>query len=359
MLNNIDSLDGKKQIVIKFGNACNGACMYCSQGNRHFGESFDRYVSEDVVEWVVRWSNLFSTNIDSKDFGEIIFYGGEPLMYIAAIKDCIERLIAKGLNPKTNLWISTNGLLINEDVVDFLNSFNIEVGLSYDGRNTIKTRRRVITKYQEELFMKIKRRNILSVVNAYDWDFLDNKLYLENKFADTPVLGTLITANYDMPNELYNFKWSKIEHSLQKMLVYYSFHPVDWSFKHLVWLYIKDRDDIDDFWQSGYSGCSSGATKLSLDIEGNFLFCNNSNNKICSIYDCETAIINAYKQAMKPKLERCRCCSHGRYCRCHCPLSEEINGEYFFCDYLKKYIDLLLKYKSEFQAISDKWKRLE
>lgn len=355
MVRQLDSLRSKNQIVIKFGNACNGECLYCSQGNLHYYDKQSPFVSIDLIDWLVFWSKLFPSNGTKENAGEIIFYGGEPLIYFDAIRHCVSLLIDRGINPVTNFWISTNGLLLDEDKVDFINYYDIEVGLSYDGRNTLKTRRKVITDSQEKLFLKVKRRNILSVVNAYDYDFLDNKLFLEKKFPDTPVLANLITANNDMPKELYDFNWARLEHSICKLISYYHYHPVDWSFNHLIWLYIKPRPDIDDFWKSGYSGCSSGATKLSVDPAGNFLFCNNSNIKLCSIYDNEDMIISSYKDAIASRLEVCRKCNYSSYCRCHCPLSDRVGDNYIFCDYFKKYIDLLLKYKSEFQEIVDKW----
>lgn len=355
MIKNLDFLQSKNQIVIKFGDACNGCCLYCSQGSSHSSENICRYVSEDLISWLVNWSNLFDRKRSQNNIGEIIFYGGEPLIYFDSVKRCIADLLIKGVNPGINFWISTNGLLLTDDIVDFINEYNIEVGLSYDGRNTLLTRRKIITDKQEKLFLKIKRRNVLSVVNAFDWDFVDNKLYLENKFPDTPILANLITANHTMPEELYHFNWAKIEYSINKIISYYWFHPVDWSFKHLVWLYIKSRPDISKFWLSGYSGCSSGATKLSVDVNGNFLFCNNSSDKICTIYDGESKIIESYKKALEPKLRRCMVCEYGEYCRCHCPLSDELGDEYIYCGYLKKYISLLLKHKREFEAIYDKW----
>lgn len=355
MARQLDLLKSKNQIVIKFGNACNGECMYCSQGKFHYDDRCNSFVSSDLVDWLVSWSRLFPDTGSRKDAGEIIFYGGEPLIYFDAICDCVLSLIDRGINPLTNFWISTNGLLLDENKVNFINSYDIELGLSYDGKNTFRTRRKVISDFQEKLFLQIKRKNILSVINAYDYDFIDSKLFLENKFPDVPVLANLITANNDMPEELYRFDWSKLEHSIYKLISYYSYHPVDWSFNHLVWLYIKPRPDIKEFWDSGYSGCSSGATKLSVNPSGEFLFCNNSNNVICSIYDSEHAIISAYKAALAPKLERCRQCSYGIYCRCHCPLSDKVGDDYIFCDYLKKYIEILLKHRNEFEKIVNKW----
>lgn len=350
---NLDSFRSKNQIAVKFGNACNGQCLYCSQGSSHYDNKKNSFVSDDVIDWLVGWSRLFPENADIKKAGEIVFYGGEPLIYFDAIKDCVQRLVAMGVNPSTNFWISTNGLLLDGDIVDFINSFDIEVGLSYDGKNTLKTRRRVLSREQEKLFLNIKRRNILSVVNAYDFDFIDNKLFLEKKFFNTPVHANLITANNDMPKELYSFDWIRMEHSIKKLISYYRYHPVDYSFNHLVWIYIKPR--LNGFLSSGYSGCSSGATKLSMDTEGNFLFCNNSNIRLCSIYDNEETIVSAYKNAIAPRLDRCLKCDYFVYCRCHCPLSEKHGDDYIFCGYFKRYIDILLRHRREFEETVDKW----
>ena len=76
---------------------------------------------------------------------EVDFFGGEPLMNFEVVKQLVEyaRSIEKEKNKNFRFTLTTNGLLIDDDVIDFANREMSNVVLSLDGRKEIHDRYRV------------------------------------------------------------------------------------------------------------------------------------------------------------------------------------------------------------------------
>ena len=76
---------------------------------------------------------------------EVDFFGGEPLMNWDVVKDlvCYARSIEKQYQKNFRFTLTTNGLLIDDDVIDFCNREMSNVVLSLDGRQQIHDRYRV------------------------------------------------------------------------------------------------------------------------------------------------------------------------------------------------------------------------
>lgn len=76
-----------------------------------------------AAEWVK--SNAF----DKQTTPTINFFGGEPLL---KFDDIIKPLVEK-YHKEITFGITTNGVLLNEDIVDFFKLYNVNVLLSFDG----------------------------------------------------------------------------------------------------------------------------------------------------------------------------------------------------------------------------------
>lgn len=76
---------------------------------------------------------------------EVDFFGGEPLMNFDVVKQLVSyaRSIEKEKNKNFRFTLTTNGLLINDDVIDFVNRECANVVLSLDGRKSVHDRYRV------------------------------------------------------------------------------------------------------------------------------------------------------------------------------------------------------------------------
>ena len=76
---------------------------------------------------------------------EVDFFGGEPLMNFDVVKQLVAyaREIEKKHNKNFRFTLTTNGVLIDDDVIDFANREMSNVVLSLDGRKEIHDRFRV------------------------------------------------------------------------------------------------------------------------------------------------------------------------------------------------------------------------
>lgn len=130
-----------KALCLHIAHTCNLNCSYCfaSQGKYH-GEralmSFD--VGKRALDFLVE-------NSGSRRNLEVDFFGGEPLMNFQVVKDLVAyaRGIEKEKGKNFRFTLTTNGILIDDDVIDFANKECSNVVLSLDGRKEIHDRFRV------------------------------------------------------------------------------------------------------------------------------------------------------------------------------------------------------------------------
>ena len=130
-----------KALCLHIAHTCNLNCSYCfaSQGKYH-GEravmSFE--VGKQALDFLI-------ANSGSRRNLEVDFFGGEPLVNFQVVKDLVAyaRSIEKEHNKNFRFTLTTNGLLIDEDVIEFANRECHNVVLSLDGRKEIHDRFRV------------------------------------------------------------------------------------------------------------------------------------------------------------------------------------------------------------------------
>ncbi len=130
-----------KALCLHIAHSCNLNCSYCfaSQGKYH-GEralmSFE--VGKQALDFLVE-------NSGSRKNLEVDFFGGEPLMNFSVVKQLVEyaRSIEKEKGKNFRFTLTTNGVLIDDDVIEFSNREMSNVVLSLDGRKEVHDRFRV------------------------------------------------------------------------------------------------------------------------------------------------------------------------------------------------------------------------
>ena len=130
-----------KALCLHVSHTCNLNCGYCfaSQGKYH-GEralmSFE--VGRRALDFLVE-------NSGSRHNLEVDFFGGEPLMNFDVVKQLVAyaRSVEKERDKNFRFTLTTNGMLIDDDVIDFCNREMSNVVLSLDGRKEINDRTRV------------------------------------------------------------------------------------------------------------------------------------------------------------------------------------------------------------------------
>lgn len=121
-----------KSLCLHIAHDCNLRCGYCFAGTGDFGgyrAMMSKETAEKAVEFAIAGSKM-RHNL------ELDLFGGEPLMNTEVVKHVINyvrrREFETGKNIK--LTLTTNGTLLNDDIIQFLNDNRVMLVLSLDGK---------------------------------------------------------------------------------------------------------------------------------------------------------------------------------------------------------------------------------
>ncbi len=130
-----------KALCFHVAHTCNLNCSYCfaSQGKYHGDRALMSFeVGKQALDFLIAHSGT-RTNL------EVDFFGGEPLMNWQVVKDLVAyaRTQEGPHHKRFRFTLTTNGMLIDQDVIDFANREMDNVVLSLDGRKEIHDALRV------------------------------------------------------------------------------------------------------------------------------------------------------------------------------------------------------------------------
>ena len=133
--------DVVKALCLHVAHTCNLNCSYCfaSQGKYHGDRALMSFeVGKRALDFLIEHSGK-RRNL------EVDFFGGEPLMNWDVVKDLVKyaRSVEKEHGKNFRFTLTTNGVLIDDDVIEFSNKEMSNVVLSLDGRKEIHDRLRV------------------------------------------------------------------------------------------------------------------------------------------------------------------------------------------------------------------------
>ena len=130
----------KRQTVVKalclhIAHDCNLACKYCfaEEGEYHGRRALMSYeVGKKALDFLV-------ANSGNRVNLEVDFFGGEPLMNWQVVKDLVAygRSLEEPNNKKFRFTLTTNGILLDDESLEFANKEMANIVLSIDGRKEI------------------------------------------------------------------------------------------------------------------------------------------------------------------------------------------------------------------------------
>lgn len=176
-----------KALCLHIAHTCNLNCEYCFAGQgKYHGEdalmSFE--VGKQALDFLVK-------NSGTRKNLEVDFFGGEPLVNFEVVKQLVKyaRSIEKENNKHFRFTLTTNGVLLNDDVIDFLNEEMDNVVLSLDGRKEIND---------------AKRKNI-NGDGSYDIIVPKFKKFVEKRGnKEYYMRGTFTRNNLDFTNDIFH-----------------------------------------------------------------------------------------------------------------------------------------------------------
>jgi len=129
-----------KSLCLHVAHDCNLRCKYCFASSGSFGGQkllMDLETGKKALDFLLEHSG-------NRKVCEVDFFGGEPLMNFGVMKDLVAygRKASAKAGKVINFTLTTNGMLLTEEVEEFLNRENISVVLSLDGRKEVNDRMR-------------------------------------------------------------------------------------------------------------------------------------------------------------------------------------------------------------------------
>ena len=124
-----------KALCLHIAHDCNLACKYC------FAEEGEYKGKRELMSYEVgkKALDFLVANSGSRRNLEVDFFGGEPLMNFQVVKDLVKygRSIEEKNNKHFRFTLTTNGVLLNDEIMEFANENMDNVVLSIDGRKEI------------------------------------------------------------------------------------------------------------------------------------------------------------------------------------------------------------------------------
>ena len=130
-----------KSMCINIAHDCQLRCKYCFASHGNFGGNaklMDFNTSKNAIDFLIM-------NSGNRVNLEVDFFGGEPLMNFGVVKETVQyaRKCEKVFNKKFRFTITTNGLALDDEKIDFINSEMNNVVLSLDGRKKVNDNMRI------------------------------------------------------------------------------------------------------------------------------------------------------------------------------------------------------------------------
>lgn len=201
-----------KAMCLHIAHDCNLRCAYCFAGKGDYEEGrmmMSSAVGKKAIDYLIHHS-VGRTNL------ELDFFGGEPLMNFDVVKEIViyARSLEKEFKKNFRFTITTNGMLLDDDKIDFINKEMHNVVLSIDGRKEVndKVRARVdgtgcydaiMPKFQK-LVQKRKKDDyyyVRGTFTKYNKDFAKDVEHLHSLGFDQ-ISVEPVMAHKDMPYAL-------------------------------------------------------------------------------------------------------------------------------------------------------------
>lgn len=334
-----------KKIYLMLGPACNLKCRHCYETDVP-QPRLKKTIDRDVWNYLERMSADRARRGDSPM--QLTFWGGEPLLYWNLIREVVERMGDGAFS----YWIMSNGVLLSDGMVDFINTHGMFYSVSCDGRDTAKVRGINILEDDDfcRRFMQINKRCVGVTTHAYNidphglWQWIRSRVgpvHLHYQYT--------LECTFDMDPDLYAYDFAAFERNMRRCRMEF---PVDWACGNtdtparyflkrgvagVERLIARRRAGLPDEW---YPECLPMRKDINVDILGFVHACHNRSSVIGRVTDSfETllAACDAYIRrgiAAKPE---CDACDVKALCRHGCPLNPMSRGQRICCEAEKLY----------------------
>lgn len=362
-----------KALCLLVAHTCNLNCSYCfaSQGKFHGSEGLmDFETARRAIDFLVE-------NSGSRRNLEVDFFGGEPLINFEVCKKTVEyaRSIEKAHNKNFRFTLTTNGVNLTDEVIEWANRECYNVVLSLDGRKEVNDRFRVdragngsydriVPKFQK--FVKErgdKGYYMRGTFSHFNPDFTNDIFHMADDLGFTELSMEPVVADPTSPSALTEedlpLLYDQYEHLAEEMLCREKDgKPI--TFYH----YMIDLEHGPCVYKR-VSGCGSGTEYMAVTAGGDLYPChqfvNDPQYKMGNIWDGvdREDIRDQFKECNVYTRPECRKCWARMYCAGGCAANAyhstgDIHGTYEYgCKLFRKRMECALMLKigeAEMQA---------
>ncbi len=355
-----------KALCLHIAHDCNLACRYCfaEEGEYHGRRALMSFeVGKKALDFLIE-------NSGGRRNLEVDFFGGEPLMNWEVVKQLVTygRSREKECNKNFRFTLTTNGMLLNDEIMDFCNKEMGNVVLSLDGRREVNDRMRptrngkgssydiIVPKFQKFAESRNQDRYyVRGTFTRHNLDFSKDVLH----FADLGFRQMSIEPVVASPDEPYAIREEDLPQILEeydKLAVEYIRRKKEGRGFHFFHFMI----DLEQgpCVAKRLSGCGSGTEYLAVTPWGDFYPCHQfvgEEGFLLGNVDegiTNTALRDEFKLCNVYAKEKCRSCFARFYCSGGCSANSykfhgKITDAYDIgCEMQKKRIECAIMIKA-------------
>lgn len=337
-----------KALCLNVAHDCNLKCSYCFASQGDFGgerKLMDLETGKRAFDFLIKKSG-------NRRNLEVDFFGGEPLMNFEVVKELVKygREQEKIHNKNFRFTITTNGILLNDEITDFINEHMHNIVLSLDGRKDVNDSMRptmndkgsydiIVPKYQKLIEKRgDKEYFVRGTFTRKNLDFSKDVMH----FYDLGMTKTSVEPVVDDESNPFALR----EEDLPKIFEEYEILAKEYAKKKIN----KEKFTFFHFMIDLNQGpciikritaCGAGTEYISVTPEGDIYPCHQfvgkEDYKLANLYDDEILLkqdlVDGFRNAHVYAKEDCKNCWAKFYCSGGC----HANALNFNGDVLKPY----------------------
>lgn len=337
-----------QRIFVILGDDCNMGCKYCIQ-HPIVRKQIKKDIDEDVIKWIDEEAKISNRMID------VCFFGGEPLLYF----DSIKKIVGYHKSKNIQFRMITNGKALTREMVEFFNSHNVGLNISWDGYNVKETRGYDVFDKEHgnrENIMALDNLGINAVISSktYPYDALKAMQEIDDEYYEIHHSHIYVHTDFifgcNLPDpSMEDIDYEKLNDQIKKILKEYDGFVrggkadhciIEWmSFYLEGYLWAMSHDE------SPY--CQNARGILNVDTKGNLYFCHNTRDIIGTIKSKNEryfARVDALESRVNEQKEMCQKCYSYKMCRMCCKLIPKDKIEDHYCKIRREALAPLVDY---------------
>ena len=328
-------------------NCCNLKCKYC------YIEKNNISMNNDFINSIV---NILEIIVHENQYDELVvkFTGGEPLLNLEIVKYAIERMNEQILIKK-HYEILTNGILVNQKLIDYIRQNHIAISISLDGNDDYTNRSRMDsvgnTFYDEvmdsiyllntngvmpNIMLTINTDNVKQLPKIAD-EFIDRHFKFRFSLEKDILEGT---PKLLLQEELLIKQLDKVFDVMEEKIIQGN---LNWKFKFADVRWGINRTSV----------CSAGRDYIAFSPDGKIGCCGMGLSKTNIRMDQSESFLSSLREIYEEwnysteKMEICKKCIWKKCCAGGCPLQNSVAGNSagngIYCNIFKEAIPRLLR----------------